>query len=334
MIKVALIGCGEMGRTHATCLARLPGVKLLACCDIDVSKAQELCHNFSVDRYCSDSGDIFRDPEVDAVYVLSRTDAHFADCLQTLQSGKHLFIEKPLALDLDQAQQIARAARRTDRLVMVGFKFRFYRLIERARRCVGKPYLAAVQILDDPWPADFWANQQDKGGGNVISQGVHGADLLRYLLQSEPTAVYAVGGNYHQKTGVVDNLNAVFRFANGSSGSLVVGDCGRAVLQGKFSCNLAGEAGTVDLDQRFTRLGIQLRDGTLRIENGEEDGFFLENQAFIEAIDKKLASPCAVENGVMAQAMIKAAIDSAQHDAVVEISRDLSGSVNLHSRTY
>jgi len=158
--------------------------------------------------------------------------------------------------------------------------------------------------------------------------------LLRYLLQSEPTAVYAVGGNYHQKTGVVDNLNAVFRFANGSSGSLVVGDCGRAVLQGKFSCNLAGEAGTVDLDQRFTRLGIQLRDGTLRIENGEEDGFFLENQAFIEAIDKKLASPCAVENGVMAQAMIKAAIDSAQHDAVVEISRDLSGSVNLHSRTY
>jgi len=70
----------------------------------------------------------------------------------------------------------------------------------------------------------MWANDPVKGGGNVISQGCHSCDILRFVAGAEPLEVYAAGGNYYQGTGVVDNLCAVFRFDNGAAGSWVQGD--------------------------------------------------------------------------------------------------------------
>ncbi|MBN1541111.1 Gfo/Idh/MocA family oxidoreductase [candidate division KSB1 bacterium] len=329
MLNVALIGCGDMGRTHAVCLSRMSNVRLHTCCDTDVDRARELAEHFTAIHFCTDATEIFNDASIDAVYVLSRTDAHLDDCLRTLKSAKHLFVEKPLALTLDQAQEIATAAQQTSCVAMAGFKFRFYTLIERAWRTVSTPFLVSVQIVDDPWPEEFWANCPEQGGGNVISQGVHGADLLHFFARSEPIAVSAVGGNYHQKTGVVDNLAAVFHFDNGCAGSLVIGDCGRALLQGKFACTLSGSQGTVNLDQRFSRLGYQLRDGSSRIETAEEDGFYMENLAFIDAISRKAPSPCDIDQGLMAQAMMEAAIESARLQSVIEIHRDRDGSVLL-----
>ena len=139
---------------------------------------------------------------------------------------------------------------------MVAMKFRFYDLVNKARTLITDPYMISVQVMDDPWPQDFWANDPQLGGGNVISQGVHGADLLRFLAGAEPVSVFSVGGNYHQPTGVVDNLSAVIRFDNGLAGTLVIGDCGQPPQIGKFMIQIFGKHGVALLSDRLTTAAV------------------------------------------------------------------------------
>ena len=317
MLSIALIGCGEMGRTHAAVLSRFPNVRLHTFCDIDRQKAESLCETFSGHRVCTDAGEIFADPHIDVVYVLSRTDSHLNDCLGALKAGKHLFVEKPLALTLKDSQQIAQVADQSDRLVMAGFKFRFYEMVQKARSIIPCPFMISVQVMDDPWPADFWANDPQKGGGHIISQGVHGADLLRHCAGAEPMHVYAVGRNYHQPSGVIDHFSATFQFENGTAGSLVVGDCAQAPLVSKFMIQLHGVPGSVLVAERLTRLYFKPQQSTHVTEfSAEENGFLEENIAFVKALNDEAALTSTLWDGYVAQAMIEAAIRSTQSGQV------------------
>ena len=103
---------------------------------------------------------------------LVRGPLYLSLCLSALQAGKHLLIEKPLAVKIEEALKIHQEAEKTKKIVMVGMKFRFYSLIKKARQLVPNPFMVSVQVLDDPWTEDFWANDPILGGGNVISQGV------------------------------------------------------------------------------------------------------------------------------------------------------------------
>jgi polar amino acid transport system substrate-binding protein len=167
--------------------------------------------------------------------------------------------------------------------------------------------------MDDPWPPDFWANDPQQGGGNVISQGIHGADLLRFFAGADPERVFAVGANYHQPTGVVDNLSAAFRFQNGAAGSLVIGDCGQPPLLSKFMAQLYGPEGSVLLTDRLTHVQFKPRGSTETLTyRGQENGILEENRALLKALRGEAPVAATLWDGYVAQAMIEAGIRSAQ----------------------
>jgi polar amino acid transport system substrate-binding protein len=198
---------------------------------------------------------------------------------------------------------------------MTAFKFRFYAMIQKAHQLIPDPFMASIHIIDDPWSPDFWANQPDKGGGNVISQGVHGTDLLRYLIGSEPELVFGVANNYHQPTGVIDNLSATFRFKNGAAGNLIVADCGTAPLVSKFMVQLSGRQGTITLVDRLTDLYFKpINKKEVMQFHGDEDGIFQENKIFLDAILGNEHNYPTIWDGFVAQAMIDAAIRSSRQN--------------------
>jgi predicted dehydrogenase len=175
--------------------------------------------------------------------------------------------------------------------------------------------------MDDPWPDNFWANDGQIGGGNVISQGVHGTDLLRFLAGAEPEFVFAAGGNYHQKAGVIDNLSATFTFENGASGNLVVGDTGQPPLLGKFCVQLFGPEGSIIIMERLTRLQFHARaNSSTMLFTGVENGFMAENRALVQAVHGQIPVATSTWDGYMAQAMIDAAIRSLQSKSAESVS--------------
>jgi len=318
VIQIAIIGCGEMGMLHAESLQKLPNASLDACFDINEKKAQSFRERFNVRYVASNPGEIFEDSKIDAVYIASTTDSHLSLFRQAVKSGKHILVEKPLALSAEQAYEIYQLSLQSKSILMTAFKFRFYSMIQKARQLIHDPIMATIHIIDDPWSSDFWANQPNKGGGNVISQGVHGTDLLRFLIDAEPELVFGIAKNYHQPTEVIDNLSATFRFKNDSAGNLVVGDCGTAPLVSKFMVQLSGRQGTIILIDRLTELYFKpMHEKQIIHFQGEADGIFQENKNFIDAI---LGDECdypTIWDGFVAQAMIDSAIRSSHQNKAV-----------------
>lgn len=320
MVNAAIIGCGDMGRVHAHCLAQLDRVRLLAFCDRELIKAVGMQQQYNAEMATDRCEKIFSADAVDLIYITTHTNSHKELCMKGIQSRKNMMIEKPVCLTAADSKEIWVAAQAAGVKAMVAMKFRFYEMVQKARTLIADPFMISVQVMDDPWPADFWANDPHIGGGHVISQGVHGADLLRYLAGAEPSTVFAVGGNYHQPTGVVDNLSAVFTFNNGLAGTLIIGDCGQPPQSGKFMIQIFGREGVVLLSERLTKLHYRNRQtGETVIFTGQENGFLEENRTLINMLHDETASVSSIWDGYMAQAMIEAAMDSAKSGAATLI---------------
>jgi predicted dehydrogenase len=311
LVNIAIIGCGEMGLLHAEALQKIPAARLYACCDLNETKAQSFGDRFRIRHIISNPGEIFNNFEIDAVYIASTTDSHLNLFRQAQKANKHILIEKPLALSSQQAYEIFQLSQQSQSIMMTAFKFRFYAMIQKAHQLIPDPFMASVHILDNPWAPEFWANQREHGGGNVISQGVHGTDLLRYLVGSDPELVFGVANNFHQSTGVIDNLAATFRFKNGAGGNLMVGDCGVAPVVSKFMVQLSGRQGTIILTDRLTHLHFKPMDAKqINHFQGEENGIFEENKIFVDAILGSEGGYPKIWDGYVAQQMIDAAIQS------------------------
>jgi myo-inositol 2-dehydrogenase/D-chiro-inositol 1-dehydrogenase len=170
--------------------------------------------------------------------------------------------------------------------------------------------MVAMQMMDNRWLNDFWASDPIKGGGNVLSQGCHSCDILRFVAGSDPVEVYAAGANYYTPTGVVDNLCATFRFENGVAGNWVQGDAKCPPLTSKFFLQLFAENKAVTLNDRLTTLTYSEADQAPQIFKGTETGFVEENRAFVDCLLNNTPPPIDHVDGLMATLMVLQAFAS------------------------
>ena len=144
-------------------------------------------------------------------------------------AGKHMLIEKPLALTVAEARRIVEAVAANDVQLMVGFQARFAPLVTRAKAFIPQSLVSTGQMIDPRWSETSWAQSPDRGGANVISQGVHTFDLLSYFHAAEPVAIAAGGGAFtHPDSALIDSTVCTVYYANGSTASAVIGDFGPA----------------------------------------------------------------------------------------------------------
>jgi predicted dehydrogenase len=230
-LNVAIIGCGYIGARHAANLARLPGVAIAACVDRDQGRANALRQELGVHTAAAttDVERVLYDPAIHAVVIATHHDSHAGLAIAAAEAGKHLFIEKPLALTNDACRDIGIAVRASRVQCVVGFQTRHAPLVRRARDWVSNPRVVFGHLVAGRWDDASWAQQATTGGGNVLSQGVHCVDLLAHAAGAAPSVVYAEGGMItHDPAAieVIDTVLATIRFANGVVGTAVIGDFG------------------------------------------------------------------------------------------------------------
>ena len=200
-IRVGFVGCGRVAETrHLAALRRVRGVEAVALSDVDAARLSWVAERFGVARRHADWRGVVEDAGVDAVAVCAPPALHASVALAALEAGKHVFVEKPLALTLEDCDLlVARAARAPSLKAAVGFNLRRHRLVREARGVIERGELGRVRLVRTvfasgtragPGHAD-WRARRESGGGAIFELGTHHFDLVRFVLGREAREVYA-----------------------------------------------------------------------------------------------------------------------------------------------
>ncbi len=279
--RVAVVGAGAFARgVLMPSLAR--NCEIVAIANATGVSARAAAERFGATSASTDPGAVIEDPGVDAVVIATRHDTHAPLVTHALRSGKHVFVEKPLALNEQELEDVARAAADSDGVLMVGFNRRFAPLGRRLAGALGGsgPLLATYRVNAGRLPREHWTHDLEVGGGRVVGEVCHFVDFLSLLCGGPPTSAgaAAVGGGSEIRE---DNLAATLRFENGSVGVVVYGAFGDPSLE-KERIEVLGEAGAGTLED-FRRLTLHVGGSSERTEGKRDKGHAEEIAAFLSA---------------------------------------------------
>ncbi|HEX5541430.1 MAG TPA: Gfo/Idh/MocA family oxidoreductase [Micromonospora sp.] len=215
------MGAGNVAQRHARVLAGFGDVELVGVTDVVAESAQSLADQHQVRVF--DDMETLIDAELDAVYVCVPPFAHGAAEEAVLDAGLPMFVEKPVAVDLDTALRINALVSKQDVLTAVGHHWRYLEVVDRARQLLAG---RAVRLVNGSWldrvpPVEWWTRRH-RSGGPVVEQAAHVLDLIR-LLAGEVSQVAAFGdGSPPLVDGAdIDGVTvAALRFADGAVGTL------------------------------------------------------------------------------------------------------------------
>src|SRR5262249_4178655 len=194
--RIGLLGAGRIGRLHADLLAgRVAGASLAAVCDADPEAAGEVGARLRVPAVAS-SAELFGHPDVDAIAICTSTDTHAEAIVAAASTGKAIFCEKPVALDLDEIDRALAAVDESGVLFHVGFNRRFDPGHASVREAVSSGAIGDVHLVRissrDPAPPPLW--YAPTSGGLLLDLTLHDLYMGRFVTGSEVVEVYARGG--------------------------------------------------------------------------------------------------------------------------------------------
>src|SRR5512146_2707795 len=194
-INIAVIGTGRMGSIHVRNLARLiPEANLVAICDIRLEVAQAVADEVGIQRVVKDYHELLRDEDIEAILIATSTDTHAFIIKDVAAAKKHIFCEKPLALDLASIDDALAVVAQSGVKLQVGFNRRFDKSFRRVRQVVssgeiGRPCILRITNRDPDFPAMEFMRVS---GGMFLDMTIHDFDMARFQV-GEIEEVYAAG---------------------------------------------------------------------------------------------------------------------------------------------
>ncbi len=310
-LAIGIIGCGHLGRIHAETLKRIPRARVIGYADVVEAPAQKALADFGGEYATTDPHRLINDKKIDALYLCTRHDSHAPLAIASAKARKHVMIEKPMALTVQECKDIEAAVKQAEIHLMPAFKMRYYSLVRKAHELIPKPQVQFGQIIKQPWAADRWDVKPEQGGGNVLTQGCHGIDLIRFFAGSEATHVFAAGGAFtHPGHPFPDQLMASVRFADGRGASWIQGDAGAARMTGDFFWEVFADGRSVQLYNRLMHATFNDGGKVWTEQTTEEEGFLNESIDFVTSLLEGRAPATTVHDGTEATRIPLAAIES------------------------
>jgi predicted dehydrogenase len=199
MVGVGIVGCGEVsGAKHLPVFGRIAGVRVAAVYDVETERAAAVARRFGVPHVARSVEELVGRRDVDVVGVLTPPASHAGLAIAAIEAGKHVYVEKPLALSVEECEAMVGAARRRGCVAVTGFHMRFHRLVREAREIVRSGRLGAIESMRLVWHSPRgdagvpgWKTRRAEGGGALVEIGVHHLDMVRFLLADEFAEVVA-----------------------------------------------------------------------------------------------------------------------------------------------
>lgn len=263
-IRTGIIGCGKVGRLHATVLDSLPESDFVAVCDRNETRAERFGAEFDVAAYTSVEK-ILKDAWLEAVVVCTPHPIHAEPVCMAAQAGVHILVEKPMASSLADCDLMLQATSKSGVKLGIVSQRRFYEPVKRLKAAIeggkiGKPILAIVTVLGwrdrTYYQSDTWRGTwRGEGGGVLVNQAAHQLDILLWLMGSVSEVVGYWANLNHPAIEVDDTAVAAVRFLNGALGSITVSNSQNPGLYAKV--HVHGENGA--------SVGVQTDGGSMFI---------------------------------------------------------------------
>ena len=299
-LAYALVGAGAFGTAML-----VPQMKkrrdrffLKAVVSRNAGQGGNFARDNQVERIATDIGDVLSDPAIDLVVIATRHHEHADQVVRSLAAGKHVFVEKPLALSWSELDRIASAIESIERppLLMVGFNRRFSPALMKVKECVSgrrAPLIIEYRLNAGYLPPDHWVHGP-QGGGRNVGEACHMYDVFRFLTGSPVQSIAAASIDPaalpYQRN---ENFSATLRYEDGSLAHLLYTSLGPKSGLGKERAEIFCDGETYVIDD-FKQL-VKASDGTVMWQSGEPDkGHFDELSRFGDAIAEGDAAPIPV----------------------------------------
>ncbi len=207
-INMSVIGLGYWGPNLARTFFELDETFLHTCVDVDESRLKKIKSQFPAINTTTDAEDIIKNPEIDAVVIASSASTHFKLAKETLLSGKHAFVEKPLALSVVEAEELVNLANKTGKVLMVGHLLEYHPGIQAVKSYIKKGEIGKILYL---YAQRLNLGKIRKDENCLWSLAPHDISVILSLLEKEPKTVIAHGQSYVQN-GIEDIVFLTLRF--------------------------------------------------------------------------------------------------------------------------
>jgi len=308
-VRVGVIGLGIAGRRHLDAYAQHPNVDVAAVADIDRTIGAKVADEMAV-RYCADYEDLLR-LDLDAVSICVPHARLGPIAIQSAEYGRHILLEKPMATSVAQADEIIRACRDHDVLLMVGFVHRFRDEVMRAKQLlrdelIGAPYFVVDRFHsggDSIAPSWIW-DRRISGGGVLFYNGVHSIDRLRWLMGSEIARIAAVARSLAHQIDVEDVVVANAEFDNGVVACLIQ-NFAPHTAGNRWETEFFGPRGVLRIT---TGSGVQVvsETGSDEYRVADDRRFVREIEAFVQSVEERSLPPIGGQDGRAALAVVEA----------------------------
>lgn len=278
-VRWGVIGAGGIAdRRTIPGMMLCDNAELVAVMEINRELAEKCRAKWGCKKAYDNEADLLADPEIDAVYIASPVFLHAKQAMAAADAGKHILIEKPLAMTAEEGQKVADYCRGKGVKIAAGLMMRFGAYVRAMKQAVaegkiGKPVSAYTQFTCwyPDMPGNWRQSKKSGGGGAMMDMGVHCIDLLQYILGSEVKAVSAFHDTLSFHYDVEDSSTVMLRMENGT----------QCVVQSNF--NIPDEAAKWRIEI-FGDRGRLLGDGVIgQVDGGTLDAMFLGEQGGYDA---------------------------------------------------
>ena len=327
MINVAMIGAGGVARRHRAGWIPQEGGKVVAVADLMADRAAEAAAEVGAEQSTTDMMEVFARGDVDAVDICTTERTHGDIAVAAAEHGKHILVEKPIATTMEDADRMIAAAEANGVSLMVGQTHRFYDYSVAAKGAIdsgeiGTPVYLRYASGGGFWNQDWTGNRISPGdtGGNVVTNGVHAADLCNWWMGASPVSVYGQALNQTSRYLEMDDYFMItIKYENGA---IAIAELSRANMprsnqfksiillgtEGEMSTGTEDESSWVDGDDGLNFSGPDFQHGFTRMI-GE----------FVDSVAGGTPPPVTGAEGRTALAMCLAAEESIRTGEVVEL---------------
>lgn len=238
VVSLGVVGLGSfalsMHLPHLASLKDFFSIRALA--SSQGAKAKQYGLQYEAEYVSTDYRELIADPRIDALFISTRHDSHARIAGDALRAGKHVFVEKPLALDERELQEILSIAETSGKVLMVGFNRRYSPCVETVKKAVEKrlhPLLITYRVNAGYLNASHWT-QTSVGGGRIVGESCHMLDVFSYLIGARPTSVKASSLKPTSYYFGSDNVSATIVYSDGSLATLVYTALGNPSLPKEY----------------------------------------------------------------------------------------------------
>lgn len=311
-LKMAVIGAGFWGRNHIRVLSELPQADLVAICDINKQRAEMLGEKYNINSY-TDSKELYGKEEFDAVNICVWSTNLFQKAVEALNAGKHVFVEKPMASRVAEAEKMVETAKSEGLHLTVGFIERFNPAVRRLKEAIkegkiGTPVSATGKRVSK-WP------ERIGDVGVVKDTAIHDIDLMRFIFEEDPISVYARAGRLRHKR-FEDYAQVMLAFPDGKSAFLEANWLTPYKVRRLI---VTGSEAIITVDYITQEITIETSSQTLIPRYEWKEPLKLELQHFVDSVLNNNDPMVTGLDGVKALKIAEAILESAEKNRLIEL---------------